>query len=155
MTGTEIIYLVALVGTAAIGGYSAYQQGQQARDTAKFQEAVTNNNRKALQYQSDAEANRIRAKYRMIRGAQNAAYAKNGVTVDGSVSDIFADTNMQEDLDLMATLYKGKQAMVGEQARGNLLRAQGKNAYDQGILNAAGSVMSSAASGVGNYPSIE
>lgn len=154
MTGIEIAYIALAVVSAGIGGYSAYEQGKQAEDAANYQAQTAKNNSISARIQADYEADRTRAKYRQLRGAQTAAYTKNGVSIDGSVSDIFKDTNMQEDLDVMSTLYKGKQNILGEQAKAQLYAAQGKNAYNQGILNAAGSVASSAGSTVGNYPTI-
>lgn len=154
MTGIEWVYLAAVVASASIGAYSSYQSGKQQEEAALYQAKVATMNQRSLSQQADFEATNIRSKYRRARGAQRAAAAKSGLTLDGSISDVMLETNVQEDLDVMSVLYRGKQAALGEEMKKNLLISQGRNARTQGNLNAVGSIIGGVASGVGSWPSV-
>jgi hypothetical protein len=98
---------------------------------------------------------RVREKYRRVRGAQTAAAAASGLQSDGSLSDLFRDTNFQEDLDILNTMYKAKTMIVGEENKRQLSIMQGEQGYQAGMLGAAGSLLSGASSAYADYPTVK
>lgn len=154
MTGIEWVYIAVAVASAAAGAYSSYQQGKAAEAQAESEANMAKARQKQLAEQADMDVTTIRSKYRRIRGAQKAAAAASGRTLDGSLTDLFFDTNLTEDLEVMQTLYKGKTMALSEQARANFALARGQNAVDQANMNAVGSILSATGSAVGNYPTL-
>lgn len=154
MTGIEWVYIAAVVASASIGAYSSYQSGKAQEQAANDQAKIAVLNQRALTKEADNEVTQLRSKYRRVRGAQRATAAASGLTLDGSVTDLFIETNYQEDLDIMSLLYKGKQAALGENMKSQLYISQGKNARAAGNLGAVASIVGGASSAISSYPTI-
>lgn len=73
------------------------------RDNAKLAE----DNATLSREQSINDADRIRQINRRLVGAQKAAYAKSGVTLEGTPDDVIYDSSLQGELDALLTSYKG------------------------------------------------
>lgn len=149
--------MLGLISIALGTGFSiwnASQQSKQAQAQARYQQQISENNQRTLGYEADYEADEIRSRYRRMAGAQLAAAARSGRSVDGSVSDIFNDTKIQEEKDIMATMYKTKAAIVGEETSKGLSIMQARNAKQAGRMSMLGSLLSGAGRMYGAYPSI-
>jgi len=154
--GYDVIIFAAISAiSAGVGAYSSYQQGKAAKEQADYNAKTARINQQTTQQQADAEMQRVREKYRRVRGAQTAAAAASGLQSDGSLSDLFRDTNFQEDLDILNTMYKAKTMIVGEENKRQLSIMQGKQGYQAGMLGAAGSLLSGASSAYGDYPTVK
>lgn len=57
--------------------------------------------------QSITDADRIRQINRRLVGSQKAAYAKSGVTLEGTPDDVIYDSSLQGEMDALLTQYKG------------------------------------------------
>jgi len=155
MTGIEWVFLASAIASAGVGAYSSYQQGKAADEQAKYQSQTALLNAKAMGEESDYEATRIREKYRRLRGSQIASATKAGISIDGSTGDLMAETNVQEDLDVMSVLYKGKQAILGEKFKSDLFISQGKNARKEGKIGVASSLIGGVSDVTANWPTIQ
>lgn len=155
MTGIEWIYIAAVVASTAVGVYSSYQQGKAAEEQAKYNAAVARGNQRQVTEQADRDVTKIRERFRRIRGAQRAAGAKAGISLDGSFNDIMIDTNLTEDMDVLQTLYRGKAMAVSEEGSRRLTLMQGAQASEQARWEMAGTVLSGIGSGIANYPTLQ
>lgn len=142
---------LAVAGTAA---YSSYQQGQAAKQQGKYNAQAQTINQKTTQQQADFETGQVREKYRRLRGAQVASAAASGLSSDGSFSDLVFDTNMQEDLTILSTLYQSKVQITGQEQKKTLSLMQGKQGQQAGNMAAAGSLLSAGGSFIGGYPTL-
>lgn len=144
---------IAAIG-AGTAAYSSYQQGKNAEEQGKFNAATQKVNQITAQQQADADLGRIREKYRRIHSTQRAQGAIAGLTTSGSFGDLLYDTNLQEDLDVLSTLYQTKVDITGAEQRRKLALMQGAQGKQEGNLAAAGSIISAAGSAYGQYPTI-
>jgi hypothetical protein len=151
--------IIALAVTAAISAASKIASSSSdtsaIKKQAKYDMQIAELNQRTIAAEVDNEVSTIHSRYRRIRGTQKVAMVRSGVTLDGSMRDIITDTNIQEDLDVMSMLYKGKQAVLSEQFRSNMSLAKGSNASRSNSYNAAGSIISSAADFYSKYPTLK
>ena len=87
--------ITAIAVTSAVGIYSAYQQNEQGKATAKGIEAQAKVDRDAAQRQMDMDAReegqkmtKERRENRRLRAQMEAAYAGSGVLMEGSAADV-------------------------------------------------------------------
>lgn len=154
--GLETLAIVAIAASVAAGGvaaYSSYQQGQAAKDQAKYEAKVNSTNQIAAQHQADFELAQMREKYRKIRGTQTAAAASSGLG-SSLLSEVYNNANMQEDLDTLGLLYSARTNAVALQQRSQLSNMRGKQGAFEGNLGAASSILSTAGDVYGAYPTL-
>lgn len=113
---------VAVASTVATGVVQQ-QQAQQNEKTAKQAAAF--------------DESQQRQKARQLLGAQRAAYAKAGVTLAGSPTDVIADTAAQAEIDALAIRWGGQQ-------RAAAYRQQGSDALFSAGAGAAGALLTGA-----------
>ena len=99
----------------------AEQDAQSARSTAAY------------------NADRIRAHVARLSGTQRAAFAKSGVTLDGSAADVMYDTAMQGELEALVEKHAGalesrklRLAGMSHKHRANMLRWQSRTLLTMG-----------------------
>lgn len=151
--GYEVIAYAAIAAlSTGYAAYSSYQQGKAAQTQAKYNAEAAAINQRVTQRQADSDVSKIREKYRRVRGSQRAAAAASGLHNDGSLSDLFMDTNLQEDLDILTTLYQAKTQIVGQENNKRVSLMQGNQAMQGAKLAATGSLLSGAGDIYANYP---
>ena len=139
--------------TSAVGSYAA---GQTKKSADKYNAQVNENNASMAQMQAAAEAQKVREKGRRIIGAQRAALSAAGVDINaGSALDVTYDSNVQNELDALTTLYKGRVSSSNSVAQAQLDRYSGKQAGQAGAIAAGGSLLSGAANSYGTYNSLK
>lgn len=146
--------LVATAAGTAVSVTSAQQQAKSAKDTAKFNSDVENNNAIAAQQQAQAEATQIRRTNRLRAGAARAAYGKAGVDIS-SGNDVLYDVGTQGELEALSSLYAGSTQAGYYQSRGAGARFEGSNAVSaarsQGTSSIIGGVSQAASIGSSYY----
>ena len=136
MTGVEI----AMIAGAALSAAGAVQQGNAAKQSAKFNAAVANNNAIASRQNASANAKRQAREARQRAGTNRASAAASGV-YGGSAFDLLEDNAMEEELDRLTIIHQGELQAQGLEASAGLLTAQGKQAQIAGYTSAAGSLL--------------
>jgi hypothetical protein len=152
--GLAIAGIVTSVAATAAGVYSSVQQANAQEGAAKYNAAVERNNAQIATQNSQFEAERIRKRNVIMRGKQRVAFAKSGVDISGTVDDVMYDSEIEGNLDLLATKYAGAIATRDRQARAGLFAAQGDQARTTGLINAGSSILAGAgqfSSNYGNY----
>lgn len=140
--------------SAGVGAYSAIQQGKAQEDAAKYSAAVDRNNAILASQKSQYEADRQRKRNLILRGKQQAAYAKSGVEITGSPEDVMFDSAIEGNLDILATRYAGEISTRDYEGRARLQDLRGSQAASSSYFNAGSSILSGAgqaASAYGNY----
>ena len=132
-TGTVVLVVTLL--SAAVAAYGAYSQGQNASKTAKYQSRVAQRNAEiakqnaALQAKQQDRLNRLRLG--TIRANAGAA---GGVSNEGSVLDIVADSAIQGELKRQDILRSGAIKAGGLDASSSL------SEFEAGAASAAGKI---------------
>lgn len=148
------IPLIALALTAVgtgVGTYAAVQQGNAADDAAKFNAKVAQNEAQNEATRTAFEASQIRRKNLIRSGDQRAAYAKAGVDLSGSATDVLFDTGIQGELEAMGALYGGAMASASLRSRARLSVLEGQNAQTAGYLSAGSTLLTGGARGATTY----
>ena len=154
-----------MIGSTAIGGVSAIQQGNAASAAAKYNaqvstmnaEIMNKNARDAIE-RGKLEEQRQRQEVAMLTGRQRAAMAANGVDLTfGSPLDTIVDTAMMGELDALTIrsnaareAYDYKVAAANGMADAALSRSNASAARTGGFLSAAGTVLGGAGE-IGKY----
>jgi len=160
MTEMELAHLrfdpgtIALIVGTSLQAAGQIQQGRVAEAEGEAQEEWAEYNAKVME--ADAaermaaakmEESRVAREQKMARGVQKAAFAKAGVTLEGSPLEVIADTYEQYAIDRGLVLRQGLLASRGlrQQAqfaryRGQIARAKGKAAKRASYLQAFGTM---------------
>lgn len=150
----------AIVIGTGISAYSSYQQGQAMAKQSAYNALIAQRNanlaaQKAQLTKSatNLEADKFQRQTRFLKAAQQTAYSKAGVQMEGTPLMVTAETQRQADIDELAIRYAGSielSNVLAEQARqeqnAKLFKMQGAQYRTAGTLGAAGSLLS----GLGN-----
>ena len=153
---TAIVMAVVAAAGAATSAVGSYAAGRTRKAAEEYNAKVNENNAVMANMQAAAEAQKVREKGRRIIGAQRAALSAAGVDVNaGSSMDVQYDSSVQNELDALTTLYKGKVSSNNSLAQAQLDRHNAKSAGQAGAIAAGGSLLSGAAESYGTYNTIK
>lgn len=129
-----------IVGSAVLGGVSAFQQEQQAADVADFNAQVAATNAQTERSFAEAEETRSRRESRRRQGSARAAMGASGVVADlGSFADLQADDAMEAELDALTVRALGEQRARGFESQGAAQSLQASQARTRAPLSALAS----------------
>ena len=162
MAAIPVILSVASTAFSVIG---AIQQGnaQSAQYKAQAQAAdynakVAENNAIAINQQTAAREDAERRQRRIRLGSAAASMSQSGLTDTGSIMDMFDQSAIESELDILNSRYEGNlQARgYGEQAKLDRYSAatassNASAAKSAGMLNAGAALLSGASSGYMGY----
>lgn len=155
-TTLAIISIGATVASTAMGAVSAMQQGEAAKDAAKYQAGVARQNqqlanRAALdaQQRGQIEADQRRLVGRHILASQRTQFAANGIDLGSdSVEDVQGSQAQLNELDALTIENNAEREAYGLRLEGRnygqaaqMYKYQGKNAAAEGKMNAFGTVL--------------
>ena len=147
-TGTAI--LVVTIISAAVSAYGAYQQGETAKKSAKYQSQIAQRNadiarrNAALQGIQQDRLNRLR-----LGTIRAAAGASGGVSDQGSVLELVADSAIQGELKRQDIIRAGEIKAAGLEAGSALTLFEGEAASTAGKVGAASALLGGASSAAG------
>lgn len=139
---------------AAVG---AYQQSETAKDQARYQSKVAENNAKVAEWQAadakergDQAAAQVRRKYAALQGTQAATLASRGLDIsEGSANAMLTDTDFFGDYDQRQTRANAAREAYGYKVRaGNF---QGDAAAYMARSDAENPLLSGALAGTAAY----
>lgn len=141
-TGVELVAYAALA-SAAVGTYSAIQQGNQAKSQADYQAAQAQADANAAAGQAEVEAAQIRKATLKQQASARAALADSGVNVDvGSAELIQSDIQQQGEQDALTTILNGNNARAKLNSQADAFQIAGSNAQTAGYLRGASTALS-------------
>lgn len=163
---TKAIPSLAQVSLASsvIGGglsaFGAYQQGQAAKDSAKYQAAIADRNaalekqrQQQITDQSDARRVELARRTLLARGQGRTAFAANNVDLGGGGAplqwEIALDRQQQYESNLITNnertgIFDSQVRAGNDAANASALRATGDNQFTAGLLSAGGSLIGTA-----------
>lgn len=145
-TGLSLGQTLGLVGTG-ISTVGTIAGGIEARNQAKYQQEVAEQNADEAKAASQREAADRRREGRLVMSRQRAAIAAGGgSTADDSVLDLMGDTAAAADTNAKLELYKGEQQARGYKDAANVAEYQAKIAMPAAFLGAAGDLFSGVSS---------
>jgi hypothetical protein len=137
-----IIGAAAAVAGAGVGAYAASEQAATARDTAKFNERVAENEALASRYAAQVEAENRRTQYRRILASQRARIGGSGVAgSEGSPLLVQLASEEQAELDLERVKYAGETRARVSESEGILQGFYGSRAMKAGAFRAGTSLL--------------
>lgn len=158
--GVETVVIASLVAGTAMGGYSAIESGRAAKADGAAQKKwddynaeVSRRNAAATEAAADYETTQQRRQVKQLKGAQRAAFAKSGTTMEGSPLMIAEDTAAQTELDIMMARRNSMIESQQYQSQAVLDNMSGKMAANRGKMAQRGSYWqagSTILTGVGN-----
>jgi hypothetical protein len=134
------------IASSAVGAVGSIYQGNAAASQANYQARVAEQNQTTARQQANAKEELIRRQNARQLGEQRAAAAQSGFDPSsGSLLRIQGESAGNTELDALTARYEGQMQALsfGNEAAG--LRTQAKSARTSGLLNAAGSLLGSAA----------
>lgn len=149
-----IIAAIAIVAVVAAGvsAYAAYEQGQTAEATAKYNAKIAEQQAQSSQQIAHAQAQQQREQSRRLMAANRAGIGASGISDVGSPLLLQADNATQAELNAQMTEYGGTLRAQGFRSEIPLLKYQGRRAAEAGMLGAGSTLLSGVASaGAGAY----
>lgn len=133
--------------TAAAAGLqavSSISQGNSQANMAKYNAAVSEREARQAKEAAKFEEGRNRQAAESLLSSQKAAFAKGGVTPEGSPLLVQAETAEEAEIDALALRYSGSVAEARAKSQAALDRMQGKAAKTAGYLGAGTSLLKGA-----------
>lgn len=157
--------LILTVASTAFSVMGAIQQGNAAEANAKAQEQAQNYNAKvsenqaiAVNQQTAAREDAERRQRRIQLGNARASISQSGLTDTGSILDMFDQSAIDSELNVLNSRYEGNLQAKGFQEQATLdrygasvSRMNAKQASSAKWINAGSALISGASSGYSTY----
>lgn len=147
--------LIATVGGTAFKVFGALKQGQAAQQAAQYNAAIAERNADISRQQAEAEALQIDREGRQRAGAIRAAAGASGITLEGSVLDVLADTVAQGELEKQNAMYVGNLRAMSYEEDAALELRSGKTARKASFYEAGAALLSGGAQGYTQYKGLK
>lgn len=136
-----------VIGTV-VSAIGALQSASSQRDAANYNARVAADNAVVARQQGEADAARLRRQSVKTLGDMRAAFAANGISLEGSPLDVLGDSASQFELDIQNATYNAELRALGYQNESTLSRSRADSAMTAGYLNATGTILGGAAKAV-------
>jgi len=136
------------IGTAitvisgGVSSYSQYSQGQSAEKWNDYNADVQRQKANAILQQSEKMARRKRIEGERLLARQHVLYAKAGLDLSGTPTEVMLGTAEDVESDAQAILYKGRMGYEQEMEGATLSRMHGDMAAQTGAMQAGGTLLS-------------
>lgn len=132
---------------ATMSAVGVISQSQNAKAEAKAQANAADQNARTARLQAGVREDLIRKQNRARLGEQRAAVAQSGFDPDtGSLLELQGDSAAAGEFDALTTRYEGALQALSFSTQADSLRRSGSSYARTGFLNAAGTLLSAAAS---------
>lgn len=137
------------LGTTAAGyavqAYNQHEQGQYEQDVANYNAKVGEQQAKQVEEIGNIQEQQQRTKVRQMIGAQRAAMAASGATVDeGTFGNLLDDTYMAGEMDAQNIRANAMKEAWGYRVGADMTRRQGQAAAAAGNAAAFGTLLTGA-----------
>lgn len=162
MAALPVILTVAstafsVIGAIQQGNTNAANANAQA-DAQTYNAQVSENNAIAANQQAGAREDAQRRQRRIALGSARAASAQSGLTDSGSILDMFDQSAIDSELDILNSRYEGQLTARGYTEQATLDRFGAENSRNNastarkaGWMNAGSALLSGASAGYSSY----
>jgi hypothetical protein len=141
----EIAAVGLAAGGAAVGGYSAYQQGKTQREMNEYNAALAESEAEQTEEAASYTARLEREKAESLANRRRALWAKAGVVYTGTPLEVEAVTSGQTEMDIMINQRRGNITASRLRGQSVLDRFRGRQAYKQGVWTSGATILSGGA----------
>jgi hypothetical protein len=131
----------ATIAATAMQAVGALSQGMQAKNAAKYNAKLAEQNAAMARDQANADAQAQQRDARRTIGLARANYGASGVTLEGSPLDVLEQSAALAELDRQTILYKGEVRATGYGNEAALEKHRGKTAMMEGIMGAGSAIV--------------
>jgi hypothetical protein len=127
---------IAAVGTA-VSVVGAVAQGQAAKNASEYNARLAEQDAVLARKKSEEEERRYRLQSQKQMGAMRAAYARAGVTMEGSPMDVLAESAYTAELDVLTIRAGGRAQSASLESQARIARLQGRSKLAGSYASAA------------------
>lgn len=140
--------ILSVVGTAA-SAVGQMQAGKSQEEWNKYNAEVSRQNAIAARQSAEYDAERTREAGEKLKARQRVLYAKSGVSLEGSPTDVILGTTEDIEMDAMAIIRRGLIAGQQYESQAALSEMQGSAARTSSYYGAGSSLLT----GIGDVAS--
>ena len=144
-TGVEI----ALLASAAVGAAGSVAAGQSQKKMGEYNAQIAQNEAVAAQQKAAFDEDRQRQQSKMFAARQRASISAAGGE-QGDAGDVLSMTAEEAEIDALAIRYGGNAAAQSAMQRGNLAKAQAKQAATASYAKAGQTLLTAGANAYGS-----
>ena len=141
----RILIGLALAGYA-VSDVGQYQQSQAESKAAEQNAVISQQNAQYAREQAAEDEKRQRIQLQKTLGTMRANVGASGVTMDGTPTDLFAESMAMGEADLLSIRTRGERAAQGYEQEASLYRQRASSAKSSGLLGAVGTLLGGAGS---------
>lgn len=135
-----------VVGGAGMSMMSQLSAGSAAKGWGAYNAAVAREDARAIQEATEYEAGKMTREGERIKGAQRTAFAKGGVSIEGTPGAVMEETAREINLDIAAIRHKGRTAASKMESQAYIDEIKGKQAETASYWGAGSTLLSGAGS---------
>ena len=137
-----ITSIVITVITTAATTTEQYMQGQSQKKWSEYNADVQREQAKAVLDQANKEAARKRAQGETLMARQRVLYAKSGLDLSGTPTEVMLGTADEVEQDAQTIIRKGQMGYWQDMQNSSMSETQGEQAAMSGALQAGGTLLS-------------
>lgn len=137
--------ITTTVISAGVSAYGQHQQGQSAKQAAKFNARVQENEAKRIEMEGRESLRRKRQENRSRIGAARARLGMSGVTMEGSPLEVMADAAGKLELEALEESRQSKAQSQRLRTQAGITLWEGKQQARAGNIGAGATILSGAA----------
>jgi len=145
-----VMGILSVVG-GVISAYGAIQAAQAKSTAANFNAQISDQASNVALSKATADAALQQRQAEQVHGSLIANFGAAGVTMEGTPTDLLRFSVQNASLDKQNILYTGRLKSIGHVSDAVLSRFEAKTATEQGQIQAASSILTSAGAGSFNY----
>lgn len=142
--GFETVALGAVLAGSGLSMMSQLSAGSAAKGWGDYNAAVSREDARAIREATEYEAGKMAREGERIKGAQRTAFAKGGVSIEGTPGAVMEDTAREINLDIAAIRHKGRTAANKMEAQAYIDEIKGKQAQTASYWGAGSTLLSGA-----------
>lgn len=130
-----------IIAMGAMQAFSMIQKGKQVEANEQYNASLYRANNVLAIAAAEFEAKKIEDNGNKLIAKQQARYAKSGVRFEGSPVEVFMESVKAVELDIFATEYNTKAALISSNSSERLALMRSKYAKRQGYYDAFASIL--------------
>ena len=144
LTATTLAWIA--VGTTAVSAgmsaYGQYESGQSQQKWSRYNADVQREQAKAVLHQADVAANRKREEGQRLMAKQRVLYAKGGLDMSGTPTELMLGTARDIEIDAQAIMQKGEMGYSQNMESATISEGEGDVAASSGTMQAGATLLS-------------
>lgn len=142
---SSTVAAIAMVAAAGVSSYAAYEQGQTAKATGKFNARMAENEALRVDQEGRESIKRRRRENKRLMGRARARLAKSGVVEEGTPLEVMAETAGQLELAALDEQRAASAESSRLRSQAGMSLWEGKQAARAGTTQAGATLLSGTA----------